>query len=126
VGNELLKNYDGVYCIESFNPFALLWYKKHRPEVMRGQLSTNYAKDEKLRGKPLYIALHYLLFNFGTKPDFIAYDHHYMDNVSFRLATKLWGALAVAWTIKSEEELAKARKAYQLFIFDSFVPKEHE
>ena len=124
VVDALLREYQGPYCIESFNPCALWWYRKNRPEVIRGQLSTNYAKDGKLKGKPLYLALQHLLFNFGTKPDFIAYEHRFMNNLSFQLATKLWGALAVAWTIRSEEELKRARSSYQLFIFDSFVPAE--
>lgn len=124
--DEMLKVYKGAYCVESFNPCALLWYRKHRPEVIRGQLSTNYAKDGAQKGKPLYFALRHLLFNFATKPDFIAYDHRFMNNLSFRLATRLWGALPVAWTIKSEADLAKARGAYRLFIFDSFVPVEKD
>ena len=121
---RLLQGYRGAYCIESFNPFGVYWYKKHRPEIMRGQLSQDYSQVAALKGKPLYMALHHLLFNCITKPDFIAYDHHSMKDLSFRLATGLWGALPVAWTIKSEEELARARRAYELFIFDSFVPKE--
>ena len=47
LGNELLREYKGVYCIESFHPFALMWYRKHRPDVMRGQLSGNLAKEAK-------------------------------------------------------------------------------
>ena len=45
LGDQLLSQYQGVYCIESFHPFALMWYKKHRPEVMRGQLSGNLARE---------------------------------------------------------------------------------
>ena len=126
LGDALLRDYPGVYCIESFNPLGLLWYRKHRKDVMRGQLSMDFSKDEALRGKPLYFILHYLLLNFLTRPDFIAYDHHSMENLSFRLATKGFGALPVAWTIKSEAELAGARKRFRLFIFDSFVPAEKE
>ncbi len=126
VADVLLRAYRGAYCIESFNPFGVVWYKKNRPEVMRGQLSANYMKDADKKGKPLFVALKYLLSNFLAKPDFIAYDHRECGNVSFQLTTKLWGALAVAWTIKSEADLARARKHYQLFIFDSFVPAEKE
>ncbi len=28
----------------------------------------------------------------------------------------------VAWTVQSQEELEKARKIFQCFIFDSFIP----
>ena len=32
----LLDGYRGVYCVESFNPLALRWYKKNRPRIARG------------------------------------------------------------------------------------------
>ncbi|MCD8326751.1 MAG: glycerophosphodiester phosphodiesterase [Lachnospiraceae bacterium] len=124
LGNELLTRYQGLYCIESFHPAAVHWYKKHRPDIMRGQLSTDFVRESEYRRKPVYWLLTYLMFNFWTKPDFIAYDHHAADNLSFRIATKLLGALPVAWTIRSEEELENARKSFQIFIFDSFIPKE--
>jgi glycerophosphoryl diester phosphodiesterase len=126
LADALLQDYPGVYCIESFNPLGLIWYRNHRRDIMRGQLSMNYSKTEEYRGKLLYAALQFLLLNGVTKPDFIAFDHKGADNLSFRLCTGLFGALPVAWTIKSEEELARARKRFSLFIFDSFVPKEKE
>ena len=44
--NEQLRGYQGVYCIESFHPSALIWYRKHRPDVFRGQLCTNFQQGE--------------------------------------------------------------------------------
>lgn len=38
----LLDRYPGEYCIESFSPLALGWFKRHRPNVLRGQLATNH------------------------------------------------------------------------------------
>lgn len=122
LGDGLLSQYQGLYCIESFHPAAVHWYKGHRPDIMRGQLSMNFTKESRYRGKPVYWFMTYLLFDFWTKPDFIAYDHHDADNLSFQIATKLFKALPVAWTIKSEEELKSAGKNFQLFIFDSFIP----
>ena len=45
--NEQLRGYQGVYCIESFHPSALIWYRKHRPDVFRGsfaRISTRRTK----------------------------------------------------------------------------------
>jgi glycerophosphoryl diester phosphodiesterase len=47
LGNQVLQSYQGVYCIESFHPLAVQWYRKNRPDVMRGQLSENYARHGK-------------------------------------------------------------------------------
>ncbi len=121
--DELLEGYKGVYCIESFNPLGLYWYRKHRPQVMRGQLSDEFHKDkpEEFKG-PLYFILTNLFFNFLTKPDFIAYNHKYSQNISLRLCRHLFGSVTAAWTIKSQEQLEAANKRFDIIIFDSFIP----
>ena len=45
--DAILKQYRGPYCIESFSPFALRWFMKNRPEVIRGQLSEAFTKPDK-------------------------------------------------------------------------------
>ena len=32
------------YCIESFDPRCILWLKKHRPLIIRGQLSEQFLR----------------------------------------------------------------------------------
>jgi glycerophosphoryl diester phosphodiesterase len=44
LADGILSTYDGAYCIESFNPLALIWYRKNRNRVMRGQLSDAFAR----------------------------------------------------------------------------------
>ena len=117
--NEVLKNYHGVYCIESFHPLALMWYRKHRPDVLRGQLCEEFFRTKQYRKKPLFWVLSFLVFNFLTRPDFIAYNHAHAHNISRRLCKKM-GALSVAYTIKSQEEYENAKERFDLFIFDSF------
>ncbi len=123
MANERLNEYEGLYCIESFNPMGVLWYKKNRPQVVRGILSDNYVK-EGFREYPVigYEILHNLLVNFIIKPDFIAYDAKYADDVSRTLCRKLYKAPSVAWTIKSDEELIKNKDKYDIFIFEGFRP----
>jgi glycerophosphoryl diester phosphodiesterase len=122
--DELLRDYKGVYCIESFNPLGVWWYRHNRPEVFRGQLSDAFHRDkpEEFKGL-LYFILTNLLFNFITKPDFIAFNHKYAKCVSRRLCRRLYGNVAAAWTIKSEAELVAARNSFDIFIFDSFIPE---
>ena len=124
LGNELLKEYKGLYCIESFNPFAVLWYRRNNPEVLRGQLSDSYRK-EKQTGYPaiVFFILHHLMLNFLAKPDFIAYNHKYYKDVSRRLCRYLYGGVAVAYTIKSQQQLEERSRDFDMFIFDSFVPE---
>ncbi len=120
--SKLLEDYQGFYVIESFNPFGLLWYKKHYPKVIRGQLSTDFRR-EKIEGNRFqYFLLKHLLMNFLTKPDFIAYHHVYKTGLSFTICRKLYRVKTVAWTIQSQEELEKSRSYFDLFIFDKFIP----
>jgi len=120
---ELMKTYKRTYSMESFNPNVVYYLRKNHPEIIRGQLSYNYLKDSNSKINIfLKIGLTYLLSNIITRPDYIAYDVNNMHNLSFRLISKLYKGECVAWTVKSEESLNKAKKYYQCFIFDSFIP----
>lgn len=118
--DKILKDYKGVYCIESFDPRVLLWYKANRPEVIRGQLSGNLNKEESVKGgmKVVYWLLTHLLINVATRPDFIAYDIRYSGEISRKIC-RLLGAPAVAWTVRTAGEYEKAKKEYDLFIFEN-------
>ena len=116
--NRLLSDYKGVYCIESFHPSALIWYKKNRPDIVRGQLSMEFWKDEANKDKKYLILLAFLVSNVASRPDFIAYQHSDYKNLSRRLC-KMMGALSVTWTIKSVEQYEKVKDEFDLFIFDS-------
>lgn len=119
-----LQSYRGLYCIESFNPFGLGWYKKHYPDVVRGQLSTDFIKEKIEGSKMQYFILKHLLFNFHTKPDFIAYQYKYKKGLSFTICRKLYGTKAVAWTIQSQKDLIDSKDCFDIFIFDSFNPEK--
>ncbi len=124
--DPMLKAYKGVYCIESFNPLVLFWYRIHRPGVMRGQLSDGFLHIPKYRTfpkAPATVSVQFLIPNFLSKPDFIAYNHMYEGNLSRRICRSLYKAKSAAWTIRSEKELKKVAGAFDVFIFDSFIPK---
>lgn len=123
LADELLMKYQGVYCIESFNPIGLQWYRKHSPDVVRGQLSKNFSRhDGDGKQNAVHWALKNLLFNFLTKPDFIAYDYKGAHCLSRLLCRYLYKNLSVAYTIKSQEQLDKYAKDFDLFIFEQFEP----
>lgn len=123
LGNEILKDYNGVYCVESFNPLALSWYKKNRPEVIRGQLSTKFTgKKGGSPSKLLNFALQNLLLNFLSKPDFIAFDYRHSDMFSFSLARSLFKVSAVAYTLTTRQQMTDNAKKFDLFIFENFIP----
>lgn len=118
----ILDNYNGIYCIESFNPLLVIWYKNNRPNVIRGQLSTNYFKNGIKNDKLLNLLLQNLLFNFAAKPDFIAYNYKYSNMLSYVLCHKLYKTPTFAYTIGSKEELQKSQDRFDFFIFEGFRP----
>lgn len=121
--DELIAAYKGPYCIESFDPRAVAWYKKNRPQVIRGQLSANFSKPNR-REKFSHMLVHHLLTNVMARPDFIAYDHHSKNNFSRVLCRKVFRTLSVAWTLRSQQEMDAAKGDFDLFIFEQFIPRD--
>ena len=122
VAPPMLDQYKGVWCMESFNPLCVRWYKKNRPGVMRGQLSDHFVKSGEKGNRILFWLLKGLFFNFLTKPDFIAYNHHYPNTWSLVIDKVVYRIPTFAWTIRSQEELEAARKRFDFMIFDRFIP----
>lgn len=119
---EILRDYEGEYIIESFNPLSLRTVKGIMPHIPRGILSHRYYSYEQYR-KPLYFILQSLLLNFLCRPAFIAYDHRHASAFGLRLIRRLFRTPTLAWTVRSAEEEATARKAgFDGIIFESYIP----
>ena len=115
--NKILSEYKGKYFVQSFYPFVLKWYRKNRPDILRGQLSEVF-KGEKLYKK----MLGNMLFNFISRPHFISYGHHFSKNkIMFKLV-KMLGGFPIGWTFKKNETLENAKKDFKAFIFEEFIP----
>lgn len=117
-----LREYHGVYCIESFDPRCLWHLKKRYPEVIRGQLSQNFMKSgEKLSGATKFLLTH-LLTNLLTRPDFVAYKFTDRKQLSVTLARKLWRVQGVVWTLTDIEQHETALAESYLPIFEHYEP----
>ena len=112
-----------VYCMESFHPLVVKWFKDNRPDVLRGQLSTNFFRSKMKRAWYEKIILTNLLLNFLAKPDFIAYNYRYKNQPSFWLCRVLFKVVSVAWTVRSEKVLKRVLRVFDVIIFDSFLPE---
>lgn len=119
---DLLEQYKGVYCIESFDPRCILWLRKNRSDIIRGQLSQNYLCTTVKLPWIMKFCLQFNLYNCVTKPDFIAYDFPARKTFSNFLCRKLWGMQGVAWTLRNREDCDLARKEGWLPIFENFKP----
>lgn len=119
----VMKEYQGAWCMESFDPRSLRWFKQNWPSIIRGQLSTNYWKDSISQTAINKILLSNLMYNMVGRPDFIAYNHLYYDNKSLNICRTFFSPIMAAWTIKSKQDMELAKKHhFSILIFDSFNP----
>ena len=120
--DEILQSYAGVYCIESFHPAGLIWYRQNHPDVCRGQLATRDAVEGD--NGPINFILRHLLLNFLTAPDFIAYDIRHKEEITKNICRQLFRCPSFAWTVRSEKELKEAEKYFDYIIFEGFLPEK--
>ena len=118
------KEYKGLYCIECFHPYALYWFKKKRPEVIRGQLSEQFLKEKEegtLTRKIGYFIVKNLLTNFITKPDFIAYQYKYKDCLPLKICRRFYKIPIYGWTFRDKKAYKENEPYFEGFIFEKFV-----
>ena len=116
----LLQDYPGTFCIESFNPFIVNWFRGQIPEIFRGQLASgyeSYSRYPKFFAKMLYAGR----FSFINKPDFIAYNHQYPIPKHIQKLRKK-GALLVAWTSRDPEQAEEVQNNFDAVIFEHYEP----
>lgn len=120
IADDLLQSYQGKYCIESFNTLALLWYRIHRPEIVRGQLSGNLTQAGSGDNLFLCFLVKYLLTNFLSRPDFIAFCYKDTKNLSFWINKHIFRAATFAWTIDTPTAYEACLKHFDSYIFEGF------
>lgn len=119
-----MQAYDGPWCMESFDPRAVQWFRRHAPEVIRGQLAYGASLNTLLHEKDR-LSRFFLLSQLGNvlgRPDFIAYDHSTDNNLPMRLV-RLMKPHLVCWTVRSQEAMDVQMNRYDLQIFEGFLPK---
>ena len=149
-GHALLEAYSGAFVVESFHPGAVNWYKENHPEVCRGQLAcwpgvddaVAEADAEGVSGAGKRSAAHSagastspspidrvreyaagsLVFDWLSRPDFVAYDWRGGVLPQVRL-TRAMGAMPVSWTVRSQDEYAQCADHFDRCIFEAFIPQ---
>lgn len=123
---ERMKRYDGPWCMESFGPRAVKWFRVNAPEVIRGQLAFDHAG----KGKTAFLFLRNLgiasmLQNVLARPDFVAFEAKSVKwhTLSIHLL-RLMKPWFVAWTVRSQADMDKLRGKWDLQIFEKFEAKK--
>lgn len=121
--SSLLDSYKGAFCIESFSPFILRWFKKFRPSYARGQLVTKVTSKTRKGNRLLNFCLSKMLFNVFSRPDFIAINNSYRRSLSFLICTKIFKIPGFIWTIRTPEDYKNCANAKYPVIFEKILPK---
>lgn len=112
---NLLENYKGLYAIKSFNPLSLYYFKKHAPNIIRGQLVSNFKTKKMFILKKIFLKNMFL--NFITKPDFISCNKYYLKSKKIRRLRRK--KIVLAWTIRNINDLDRYKKYADNFICEN-------
>ena len=119
----MLDRYNGAFCVQSFSPLIIRWFKKYRPTYARGQLVTKINSKTRQGSRAVSFLLTHMLLNFLSRPDFISINGHMRKRPGFFICTKLLHAEGFVWTIRNQNDFYICRKAGLSVIFEKFIPK---
>ncbi len=120
---EMLE-YEGKWAVFSFNPAVVRWFKKHQPQIIRGQISKFFVKDDHIIW-PVSHILKAMYLNHFTKPDFISYHVHDMPN-KYIDKYKKKGLAIISFAARNQDELDFVRTHYDNVVFEYFIPKNKD
>ena len=122
---EVLKNYQGPYCVESFDPTAMYYFRKHAPHIVRGQLASGGKWNKADLNFASYVALRYLLVHVLSRPHFVSYKVPEDKVLSMWLMKHVFKPYLACWTVRSQQVLDYAyAQGYQYPIFELFAPEK--
>ena len=118
----VLDRYSVVYCIESFHPGVVLWLKRHRPDICRGQLSQDFWRDRGELKRWQAFPMTHLLSNFLTKPDFISFHWKHRLLPAVWLCGHIHHLPIFCWTVRSCQTMEQVEREGCQVIFEGFLP----
>lgn len=116
---DALRRRPGAHAVQSFDPWSLAWLRRHAPELPRGMLSCDFA-DEDLPPHQKRVLRHLLLAP-HVRPSFVGYDLRALPHWAPTALRRL-GLPLLAWTVRTAEDLERARGLADNVIFESVRP----
>ncbi len=117
---EVMSSYNGPWCVESFDPRVLKWFRHHAPEIWRGQLVANRKRMKGLIPKPFPFLLANVVLNFISRPHFIAQEKG-GTSISVRMC-ELLGAAPFVWTVEDTDDIGWYEYRNLSVIFQYYSP----
>ncbi len=120
---KVLKDYRGPYCIVSFDPHVLKWFRLNAPEVLRMQASMPYfdwRESERNPFRCFYMSR--LLCNAKSRPHMIAYSLG-KKNIGFRLALRRGNPLLL-YTNNRRHRHKELMESCDMLVFEDYLPEK--
>lgn len=118
---QQLVRYHGELAVQSFNPFAVAWFARHAPHILRGQLAGPLEDDEGLTAFQRF-ATRRLLSALWSRPHFINYDLRGLPDAWVQNVARMAGLPLLCWTVRSPVDKNKADKLGANYVFDDLRP----
>lgn len=120
---EQLKNYNGKYVVQSFNPLVLRWMYKKYPKIYRGQIGHSLNGLKKYIRNILLTITNFVLFYF-SKPDYILYDMDPKVRILTEFNNKVAGLPIILYAPKSYDELKPYLDVTNNFVVENIANNE--
>lgn len=117
--HEVLAGYDGPFAVQSFNPYAMAWFRKREPEWPRGQVAGSF-QGIALEAYKRFL-LKRLLLDGVSRPTFVAYEHNALPYWPVTLH-RMAGLPVLAWTVRSRSAHDRVRPYADNVIFEGYEP----
>ena len=112
-----LERYRGPYAVQSFDPGSVAWFRDHAPAAPRGQVTGDWRRFRE-SDRP---ALAHAWTALRARPQFLAWGVHRLPHWAPALARRL-GLPLLSWTVRTSEDLARARSCGANPIFENVRP----
>ncbi len=114
---DIIRTYTGPVCIESFNPLIVAWFRRHAPELLRGQLAAPAKNLKDGAGGAGALAISSLILNAAARPNFLAW--RIGKKTPSASLCEAMGAMKVAWTSHDDSNEEKN----DAVIFEYYLPE---
>lgn len=118
---DAITGYPGGVAVASFNPVSVDWFRANARGVARGQTAATFRDGS----MPRWLAplLRSMVLNRRTRPHYVSYELAGLPN-RWADAWRTRGLPLVTWTVRTPQELARARELADNVIFEGIAPPE--
>ena len=119
---ELMDKYNGKFAVFSFDYRIVKWFKKNKPNYIRGQITSYFHENPKMPKIMKYL-MKIMFFNKFTKPDFISYNILNVPNKYISKA-KRKDILLLGYTVFNKDQFDESLKHLDNVVFEGFNPNK--